>query len=344
MTASPDDYDEFAQAFSDAGADRHHARDAPRRHPRRRPLRRRVRRVGAARGRGRGEEHAGGDRLVRRPGVRRTGLRQRGRRRAAAAVLRRAGPTAGDGRRVRGQRGLDPGDGEDRDDHRGPWPPGLAASRPGLGRRDRRGRPGRRVASGVRCDPRPDLLAPPDRPPRVPARDPDDLEALGRIQNLPEVAYWLPSAAGTQADYLAPDGRRGAAAPHARGGAGRRRHRRAVPARGRGLGAGRGRRPGRGHRGGDRLGADPAHQGHGYATEAATELVRICFEELGVRRVTATAFADNHPSLRIMERLGMRCETRGVRTTLHRERGWVDSTVYALLADEWRGADQGAHR
>jgi len=82
---------------------------------------------------------------------------------------------------------------------------------------------------------------------------------------------------------------------------------------------------------------DPAYQGHGYATEAAGELVRICFEDLGVRRVTATAFADNGPSLRIMERLGMRCETRGVRTTLHRERGWVDSTVYALLADEWRG-------
>jgi RimJ/RimL family protein N-acetyltransferase len=86
----------------------------------------------------------------------------------------------------------------------------------------------------------------------------------------------------------------------------------------------------------------PAHQGHGYVTEGAVELVRICFEDLGVRRITATAFAENTPSLRIMERLGMRCETRGVRTTLHRERGWVDSTVYALLADEWRGADQGA--
>ena len=83
-------------------------------------------------------------------------------------------------------------------------------------------------------------------------------------------------------------------------------------------------------------GLHPAHQGHGYATEAATELVRVCFEDLGVRRVVAGAFADNAPSLRIMERLGMRRETLGVRTTLHRERGWVDSTEYALLADEWR--------
>ena len=82
----------------------------------------------------------------------------------------------------------------------------------------------------------------------------------------------------------------------------------------------------------------PAHQGHGYVTEAATELVRICFEDLGVRRITAAAFADNLPSLRIMERLGMRQESHGVRDSLHRDLGWVDGVVYALLADEWRAA------
>jgi RimJ/RimL family protein N-acetyltransferase len=82
----------------------------------------------------------------------------------------------------------------------------------------------------------------------------------------------------------------------------------------------------------------PAHQGHGYVTEAATELVRICFEDLGVRRVTAAAFADNGPSLRIMERLGMREESHGVRDSLHRDLGWIDGVVYALLADEWRAS------
>ena len=80
----------------------------------------------------------------------------------------------------------------------------------------------------------------------------------------------------------------------------------------------------------------PAHQGHGYVTEAATELVRICFEDLGVRRVTAAAFADNGPSLRIMERLGMRQESYNVRDSLHRDLGWIDGVGYALLADEWR--------
>ena len=87
----------------------------------------------------------------------------------------------------------------------------------------------------------------------------------------------------------------------------------------------------------------PAHQGHGYVTEAATELVRICFDDLGVRRISAAAFADNVPSLRIMERLGMRQESHGVRDSLHRDLGWVDGVVYALLADEWR-ANRAATR
>ena len=50
----------------------------------------------------------------------------------------------------------------------------------------------------------------------------------------------------------------------------------------------------------------PEHAGHGYATEGARELLRICFEDLGLRRVVALCFADNVASRRIMEKLGMR--------------------------------------
>jgi RimJ/RimL family protein N-acetyltransferase len=78
----------------------------------------------------------------------------------------------------------------------------------------------------------------------------------------------------------------------------------------------------------------PEYQGRGYATEAVTELVRICFEELGVRRVTALAFADNGPSLRVMEKVGMQREALHRRESLHRDLGWVDSVVYAVLADD----------
>ena len=63
---------------------------------------------------------------------------------------------------------------------------------------------------------------------------------------------------------------------------------------------------------------DPAHAGQGYATEAATALLRICFEDLGLRRVIAQCFADNVASWRLMEKLGMRRETHTVRESLHR--------------------------
>ena len=81
---------------------------------------------------------------------------------------------------------------------------------------------------------------------------------------------------------------------------------------------------------------DPDHAGQGYATEGAAALLRICFESLRLRRVIAVSFADNVPSWKLMERLGMRREQYGVRDSLHRSRGWVDSVTYALLADEWR--------
>jgi hypothetical protein len=44
---------------------------------------------------------------------------------------------------------------------------------------------------------------------------------------------------------------------------------------------------------------DPAHAGHGYTTEAARELLRVCFEDLGVHRVVATCFVDNVASWRL---------------------------------------------
>ncbi|MEU9575872.1 GNAT family N-acetyltransferase [Streptomyces chilikensis] len=84
---------------------------------------------------------------------------------------------------------------------------------------------------------------------------------------------------------------------------------------------------------------DPAFGGRGYATEACRALLRVCFGELGLRRVYAAAFAGNEASWRLMERLGMRREQYTVRESLHRELGWVDGVGYALLADEWaRGA------
>ena len=81
---------------------------------------------------------------------------------------------------------------------------------------------------------------------------------------------------------------------------------------------------------------DPAYAGRGLATEAVRELLRISFDELGLRRVVANCFADNTASWRLMERLGMRRETHAVAESLHRSGRWLDAYGYALLAEEWR--------
>ena len=81
---------------------------------------------------------------------------------------------------------------------------------------------------------------------------------------------------------------------------------------------------------------DPSYGGWGYATEAVQALLGLCFEDLGLRRVTANCFAGNVASWRLMERLGMRREVHTLRESLHRSGEWLDGMGYALLADEWR--------
>ena len=80
---------------------------------------------------------------------------------------------------------------------------------------------------------------------------------------------------------------------------------------------------------------DPAVQGRGLATEAARALLALAFDHLGAHRVTASCFAANEASWRMMERLGMRRESAGRRDGLHRSGEWMDGLEYALLADEW---------
>jgi RimJ/RimL family protein N-acetyltransferase len=81
---------------------------------------------------------------------------------------------------------------------------------------------------------------------------------------------------------------------------------------------------------------DPAYGGRGLATEAVLALIALAFDQLRLRRLTANCFADNEPSWRLMERVGMRREAYTVRDSLHRSGEWLDGMTYALLAEEWR--------
>jgi len=80
---------------------------------------------------------------------------------------------------------------------------------------------------------------------------------------------------------------------------------------------------------------DPTHTGRGYATEAIRAVIDVCFGPLGLRRVHAGCFADNEPSWRLMERLGMRREEFSRKTALHRSGDWLDGMSYGILAEEW---------
>jgi RimJ/RimL family protein N-acetyltransferase len=52
----------------------------------------------------------------------------------------------------------------------------------------------------------------------------------------------------------------------------------------------------------------PAHQGHGFAAEAAAAMISYAFGQLRLRRVVATTEHENARSIAVMRRLGMRIE------------------------------------
>lgn len=78
----------------------------------------------------------------------------------------------------------------------------------------------------------------------------------------------------------------------------------------------------------------PDHQGFGYATEAAQEMLRVGFDILGLHRIIARAEPRNTASIRVMERLGMRHEAY-FRHCEHVKGEWCDGTTWAILDEEF---------
>jgi [ribosomal protein S5]-alanine N-acetyltransferase len=78
--------------------------------------------------------------------------------------------------------------------------------------------------------------------------------------------------------------------------------------------------------------------GRGYATEAAQELVRHAFEDLGLGRVYADHVARNPASGRVLQKVGMSyegCRRRDFKRWDHFE----DMALYGVLAEEWSLAE-----
>lgn len=80
----------------------------------------------------------------------------------------------------------------------------------------------------------------------------------------------------------------------------------------------------------------PAHQGRGYATEAARTLLDWGFRDFGFHRVIGRTEARNAASARVLERLGMRLEAHLVENEWVKGE-WQSELQYAILDREWAG-------
>jgi RimJ/RimL family protein N-acetyltransferase len=79
----------------------------------------------------------------------------------------------------------------------------------------------------------------------------------------------------------------------------------------------------------------PAHQGHGYVTEACRTLLALAFDGLGLHRVIGRIDARNEASARVLRRLGMRQEAH-LRENEWFKGEWTDEIDFAILEAEWR--------
>lgn len=78
----------------------------------------------------------------------------------------------------------------------------------------------------------------------------------------------------------------------------------------------------------------PDSIGNGYATEAATALMKYGFEHFGFHRVFARIDTENVASVKVAERLGMRREGHLIENDAFNGR-WGSEYIYAVLAAEY---------
>ena len=78
--------------------------------------------------------------------------------------------------------------------------------------------------------------------------------------------------------------------------------------------------------------------GHGYATEAAADILRYGFETLALHRIFASHFKQNPASGRILKKVGMKYEGCQREHLLKWDR-FVDSELYGMLRREWEARE-----
>lgn len=82
------------------------------------------------------------------------------------------------------------------------------------------------------------------------------------------------------------------------------------------------------------LASDPASWNQGFASEALTALLGVCFDDLRLHRITAECNPANAGAVALFEALGLRREAHFVEN-VQQGSTWVDTAVFALLDREW---------
>lgn len=84
-------------------------------------------------------------------------------------------------------------------------------------------------------------------------------------------------------------------------------------------------------------GLSRAYWGQGYMTEAANALLEFGFTELKAERISADVEPDNAASVRVLEKIGMRCIEQGQQWIKGEQRSVLH---YVITAEEWQAASQ----
>ena len=79
----------------------------------------------------------------------------------------------------------------------------------------------------------------------------------------------------------------------------------------------------------------PAAWGRGYASEAVQLHTAYAFDELGLERLEAEAFAENGAMHRVLEKAGYGQFGRR-RRAIYRGGAWHDLVLFEVLREEWR--------
>lgn len=80
----------------------------------------------------------------------------------------------------------------------------------------------------------------------------------------------------------------------------------------------------------------PDHQGKGFATEAAREMLRLGFADMNLHRIIGRCSARNTASAKLLRRLDMRQEAHFV--DYRKVNGeWREELVFAILERDWSG-------